>query len=128
MIGWLTWRQKPVSQQRPKHQDNKATRMPQNELLDMMQGCFRRYKYWPMKALRAELQQPEAYLKATLEMVATLVRQGPHAMTWRIKPEFEAATAADASAPEARAGAEGLSDVGDGGSDDESVKMEDVPM
>ena len=125
----LTTLQKPVGQQRPKQQDNKATRMPQNELLDLIQACFRRYKFWPMKALRAELQQPEAYLKSTLELVATLVRQGPHALTWRIKPEFEAATAVDASAPEARGGAEWLSDVGDGGSDDEdSAKMEDVPM
>ncbi|KAI9925026.1 hypothetical protein ASPWEDRAFT_45159 [Aspergillus wentii DTO 134E9] len=68
-------------------QENKTTRMPQNELLDLIYQCFREFKYWPFKNLRARLQQPEAYLKQTLEMVAHLVKSGDFAMTWELKPE-----------------------------------------
>ncbi|KAL4889318.1 transcription initiation factor IIF, beta subunit-domain-containing protein [Aspergillus ambiguus] len=70
-----------------KPQENKTTRMPQNELLDLIYQCFREYKYWPFKTLRARLRQPEAYLKQTLEMVAHLVKSGDFAMTWELKPE-----------------------------------------
>lgn len=61
--------------------------MPQNELLDLIYQAFREYKYWPFKTLKARLQQPEAYLKQTLEMVAHLVKSGDFAMTWELKPE-----------------------------------------
>ncbi|KAF9894629.1 hypothetical protein FE257_006517 [Aspergillus nanangensis] len=70
-----------------KPQENKSTRMPQNELLDLIYQCFREYKYWPTKTLKARLRQPEAYLKQTLEMVAHLVKSGDFAMTWELKPE-----------------------------------------
>ncbi|KAJ5085279.1 hypothetical protein N7532_010050 [Penicillium argentinense] len=72
-----------------KPQENKYTRIPQNELLDKIFGCFREYQYWPFKALKARLQQPEAYLKQTLEMVAHLVKAGDFAMTWELKPEAQ---------------------------------------
>ena len=61
--------------------------MPQNELLDLIYQCFREYRYWPFKTLKARLRQPEAYLKQTLEMVAHLVKSGDFAMTWELKPE-----------------------------------------
>lgn len=67
--------------------ENKTARMPQNELLDLIYSCFRRHKYWPFKSLKAELKQPEAYLKQTLEIVAHLVKSGDFAMTWELKPE-----------------------------------------
>ncbi|PYI03863.1 transcription initiation factor IIF, beta subunit [Aspergillus sclerotiicarbonarius CBS 121057] len=70
-----------------KAQENKTTRMPQNELLDLIYQCFREYKYWPFKNLKARLRQPEAYLKQTLEMIAHLVKAGDFAMTWELKPE-----------------------------------------
>ena len=112
--------------------------MPQNELLDLIYNCFKRYNYWPLKSLKAELNQPENYLKQTLEMVAHLVKAGPHANTWQLKPEARISTYADAQsydevkdeiAPESGYGLDGASDVGDAlGTDeeDENVKMEDV--
>lgn len=63
--------------------------MPQNELLDRIFDCFRQFQYWPFKTLKAKLQQPEAYLKETLEMVAHLVKSGDFAMTWELKPETQ---------------------------------------
>lgn len=70
--------------------------MPQNELLDLVYQCFREYKYWPFKALKARLRQPEAYLKQTLEMVAHLVKSGDFAMTWELKPEARESNYANA--------------------------------
>ncbi|KAI9831896.1 MAG: hypothetical protein M1819_004618 [Sarea resinae] len=126
---------------RGKPQEQKAARIPQNELLDLIYGCFQRYQYWSMRSLRAELKQPEAYLKSTLEKVAHLVRQGNFAMHWTLKPEARESTYANAAsysnvkneaAPDSEPAIEGSDvDEGDGmggGDDDdeENVKMEDV--
>ncbi|KAL1965804.1 hypothetical protein VTN77DRAFT_5125 [Rasamsonia byssochlamydoides] len=87
---------------KPRTQENKTTRMPQNELLDLIYECFREYKYWPFKALKARLQQPESYLKQTLEMVAHLVKSGDFAMTWELKPEARESSYANALYREAK--------------------------
>jgi transcription initiation factor TFIIF subunit beta len=108
--------------------------MPQNELLDLIYNCFKRYNYWPLKSLKAELNQPENYLKQTLEMVAQLVKAGPHANTWQ---EARISTYADARsydevkdevAPDSGFGLDGASDFGEvlGTDDEDEVKMEDV--
>jgi transcription initiation factor TFIIF subunit beta len=89
--------------QKLRPQENKSTRMPQNELLDLIYGCFREYKYWPFKALKAKLRQPEAYLKQTLEMVAHLVKSGDFSMTWELKPEARESNYANAMYKEAKA-------------------------
>ena len=120
-------------------QESKAARIPQNELLDLIGDCFKRYTYWPLKSLKAELNQPEAYLKQTLEMVAHLVRQGPHAMTWQLNRDAKIGAFADVvaidgllekTAPEVGNSFEGISDhVDDSGDEDEDedpVKTEDV--
>ena len=114
--------------------------MPQNELLDLIIDCFKRYNYWSLKTLKAEVNQPEAYLKQTLEMVAQLVRQGPHAMKWQLKPESRLSAftnvqpyeqAQEETAPEIGYNLDGASDIGDFGEenisdDDEDIKLEDV--
>ncbi|KZF23855.1 hypothetical protein L228DRAFT_246706 [Xylona heveae TC161] len=128
---------KTTGPQKARAQEQKAARIPQNELLDLIYRCFQRYNYWSIRSLRAELNQPEAYLKQTLEKVAMLVRQGPFAMTWTLKPEAKESTYANAEsytnvkneiAPDA--GFEGGSDMDEGDvgdeDDDENIKMEDV--
>ena len=117
----LTWYyQKHTGPSRGKPQESKAARIPQNELLDLIYDCFKRYTYWPLKSLKAELNQPEAYLKQTLELVAHLVRQGPHAMTWQLKPESKLGVDAgleldgkviDGAAPDIMGGFDGASDL-----------------
>ena len=90
------------------------------------------------------MKQPEAYLRQTLEMVAHLIRQGPHAMTWQLKPEAKLSAYADPGsvdkakdeiAPDSSHGYygfDGASDAGNmgegsgSGDDDDNVKMEDV--
>lgn len=136
--------QKTGAPQRTKPQEHKAARIPQNELLDLIYDCFKRYNYWSLKALKAELNQPEAYLRSTLEMVAELVKSGRFAMTWTLKPEnkidqYAGGQAMEEQAPDAGYGMEGVSEAGegidDGGGlitgdddDDDSVKMEDVML
>lgn len=79
-----------------------------------------------MKALRAELQQPEAYLRETLEKVAVLAKSGRFATQWSLKPENKLANyegGEDAAAPIN----EEESDTGmDDDEDDEDIKFEDV--
>ncbi|MCJ1288316.1 hypothetical protein MMC26_007671 [Xylographa opegraphella] len=123
--------------QRGKAQEAKAARMPQNELVDLILDCFKRYNYWPLKSLKAEVNQPEAYLKQTLEKVAHLVRQGTHAMTWQLKQEYQIGSyagalaydqALDRVAPDNGYNIDGTSDTGDGmhSDDDENMQLEDV--
>ncbi|KAJ5766196.1 uncharacterized protein N7511_003812 [Penicillium nucicola] len=111
-----------------KAQENKSTRMPQNELLDLIFQCFREFRYWPFKTLKSRLAQPEAYLKQTLEMVAHLVKSGDFAMTWELKPEathsqYSNATSYDGAKQELPPGAD---DPYDDGSDDDASGMDDV--
>lgn len=100
-----------------KPQENKFTRMPQNELLDRIFHLFREYQYYPFKVLKAKLLQPEAYLKQTLEMVAHLVKSGDFAMTWELKPEARQANYAAQSYDDAKAelapGADNMDDISD---------------
>jgi transcription initiation factor TFIIF subunit beta len=119
----------PSSGARP--QLTKTARMPQNELLDRIFDCFGRYNYWSMKALRAELQQPEAYLRETLEKVAVLAKSGRFATQWSLKQENKLAnynSINDAAAPVADGEVPDESDMADeeDGDDDEDVKFEDV--
>ena len=61
--------------------------MPQNELLDLILDCFKQFTYWSLKVLKSRVDQPEAYLKETLDKVAVLIKTGPHAMTYQLRPE-----------------------------------------
>ncbi|KAL5336832.1 transcription initiation factor IIF, beta subunit-domain-containing protein [Aspergillus crustosus] len=103
-----------------KAQENKTTRMPQNELLDLIYQCFREYRYWPFKALKSRLRQPEAYLKQTLEMIAHLVKSGDFAMTWELKPEARESNYSNALEPKQEA-APGNDYNFDEGSEDDAM-------
>ncbi|CAN6661746.1 transcription initiation factor IIF subunit beta [Trichomonascus vanleenenianus] len=69
--------------------DGKATRIPKNELLDLLFKLFEEYDYWSMKGLRERTRQPESYLKEVLETMATLIKKGPYAMKYTLRPEFK---------------------------------------
>ena len=66
----------------------KAVRMEQGELIDRIYQCFRRYRYWSLKALKNELRQPESFIKQTLESIAVLVRSGDFAMNYKLRDEY----------------------------------------
>jgi len=74
---------------RKKAQDNKATRMPEVELVEALSACFREFKYWPMSALKKRLRQPEAWLKEVLGKIAVLVRTGQAANHYMLLKAYE---------------------------------------
>jgi transcription initiation factor TFIIF subunit beta len=82
-------------------QNNKATRIPKNELLDLLFKCFQEYSYWSLKGLREYVKQPEvnpssrsllirtqSYLREALEEIAFLNKRGPYALKWSLKPHY----------------------------------------
>lgn len=95
----------------------KATRIPKNQLLDLIFDCFRQYQYWSMKALRQRTQQPDSYLRSVLEEVAVLVKTGPFANTYTLGEAYRD-RAGNGSKEEAAAPADD--------EDDEGEEMEDV--
>ena len=108
--------------------DNKTTRMAENELFDQINRCFSEYNYWPMKALRNRLRQPEAYLRETLDKVAVLIRTGAFANNYALKPEFRELLAKQQASGSALPATDTVAPVGEGPDEDdeEDVKMEDV--
>ena len=113
----------------------KAVRMSQQDLLDRIYQCFRKYKYWPLKALKYELKQPETFIKQTLDSIAVLVRSGDFAMNYKLKDEYEAVAnikpeevknenAVVKSEDEGSVGEDAEMDEEDEGEDFEDVKME----
>src|SRR6267154_2464640 len=72
-----------------KGQNERMTRMPRNQLLDVLFALFREREQWPIKLLREKTQQPEVYLKEVLSEIATLHRNGEFNGTWELMPSFK---------------------------------------
>lgn len=68
---------------------DKATRLPRNDLLDLLFKLFEEFDYWSLKGLKDRTKQPEVYLKEILETMATLIKKGPYAMRYSLKPEYK---------------------------------------
>lgn len=76
------------SKKTDKRPELKATRLPRNEVMDMLFRCFESYDYWTLKGLREATGQPEAWLKEILETMAVLNKKGPYALKWSLKREY----------------------------------------
>ncbi len=111
---------------RGKKQANKAVRIPENLLLDQIMKCFERFDFWPLRSLKADLNQPEAYLKEVLERVAILTRSGIYVGTYQLQPSFKDTTKYNFGNVKAEQAPEVASDFGGTDDDEENVKMEDV--
>lgn len=113
-----------------KRQQEKAVRISQEDLLDQLHQCFKEFRYWSLRALRLRLNQPEAYIKSSLEKIATLIRAGPFAMNYKLNDEYERINMEAGGVKEEAAEEDGVSDEdmkdedGDEGMDD----FEDVTM
>ncbi|KAI5868686.1 transcription initiation factor IIF, beta subunit-domain-containing protein [Durotheca rogersii] len=81
----------PETKKAKKQGLEKTTRLPKSELRDQLFKCFEKYSYWPMKALKQTLQQPEAWLRENLEEVAVLHKTGSFANHWELNPDHKAA-------------------------------------
>lgn len=67
----------------------KSIRMPKKEVLDYLFKLFDEYDYWSLKGLKERTRQPEAHLKECLDKVATLVKKGPYAFKYTLRPEYK---------------------------------------
>ncbi|KAI0045982.1 hypothetical protein FA95DRAFT_1494707 [Auriscalpium vulgare] len=64
------------------------TRIPRNQLLDMLFELFRERAHWPVKLLRERTRQPEAYVREILAEIAVLHRSGEFVGNWELKAMF----------------------------------------
>lgn len=67
----------------------RMARIPKNQLLDLLFAHFREKPMWPIKVLREKTQQPESYLKETLQEIASLHRSGEHTGMWELNANFK---------------------------------------
>ncbi|KAI7857493.1 transcription initiation factor IIF, beta subunit-domain-containing protein [Circinella umbellata] len=67
----------------------KATRMPRNELMDVLFAAFERYPYWSFKGIVEHTKQPSQYLKEVLQEICILNKRGPYASNYQLKPEYK---------------------------------------
>ncbi|KAK4117180.1 hypothetical protein N656DRAFT_773245 [Canariomyces notabilis] len=119
--NFLKTKEKPI---KSKKLENKATRWPENKLLDEIAKCFSQHKYWSIKAFRGSIPQPEAYLRETLDKIAVLHRTGTFANHWSLKPEYQSMVA---SLPKpADDAAVTKAELPSDDEDEEDIKMEDV--
>lgn len=59
---------------------DKMTRMPRSELIELIFSCFRRQEHWSLTALREYTQQPVVYLKEVLNEVCTYNKKVPRGL------------------------------------------------
>ncbi|KAK8042056.1 transcription factor IIF beta subunit [Apiospora rasikravindrae] len=113
-----------------KGQPERAARLEKAQLMDALTACFRKWRYWTMKAFKQQLNQPEAWLRENLEGVATLHKSGPFANHWELTDVYKGMVAINGDVAQSGAAPGDLagddSDL-DGDDDDENIQMEDVP-
>jgi transcription initiation factor TFIIF subunit beta len=80
----------PSQPSKPRPQDIRYQRLEESVLMDELAKCFQRFKYWHLRKLKEELKQPEAHLRDVLSKIAVLVKTGPAANTWTLRPEIAA--------------------------------------
>ena len=74
--------------------DNRAARMPQNELIDGLIGLFGEYRFWGLREIKARIPQPEAWLRETLQTIAVLHKSGDFVGKWELQSQFKRSGAA----------------------------------
>ncbi|CAG8576600.1 4545_t:CDS:2 [Paraglomus occultum] len=73
--------------------EQKTTRMPKNELIDLLFNAFELYAYWSLIGLKTYVKQPESYLEEVLSEIATLDKEGTYGNFYHLKPEYSRQTA-----------------------------------
>lgn len=102
LYGCLICSLQPSKRQKADNKE-KATRMPRNELMDVLFVAFDRYPYWSFKGLLEHIRQPSQYLKEVLNDICILNKRGPYAGNYQLKPEYvQRSTAAEQSSGAAK--------------------------
>ncbi|KAF9168104.1 hypothetical protein BGX20_011409 [Mortierella sp. AD010] len=84
--------------------DQKTTRMPRNELVDMLFAAFEQFPYWSFKGLVEHVKQPQSYLKEVLNEIGEFIKKGPYTSKYQLKSEFVGAGGRGGSSSSAKAG------------------------
>ena len=110
----------------------KSIRMPKKEILDYLFKLFDEYDYWSLKGLKERTRQPEAHLKECLDKVATLVKKGPYAFKYTLRPEYKKLKEEERKATlgelaDEQTGSAGENTQGDVEADlEDEIEMEDI--
>lgn len=72
------------SREPPKSKD-KLPRQDRHLLRDRLFALFREKPYWNISVLKAELNQPDVWLREVLRDVAVQVKEGPYRDMWQLK-------------------------------------------
>ncbi|KAI8646135.1 transcription initiation factor IIF, beta subunit-domain-containing protein [Parasitella parasitica] len=78
-----------ITTKKPKTDKEKATRMPRNELMDLLFDAFDKYPYYTFKGLVEHTKQPNQYLKEVLNEICILNKKGPYTGSYQLKPEYK---------------------------------------
>jgi transcription initiation factor TFIIF subunit beta len=125
----------PNEMKKPRPQDMKYQRLEEDVLLNELFRCFQQYKFWHLRTLKDRLKQPEAHLRDVLSKIAVLVKTGPAANSWTLKPEIaqvnqDVEEGLDVKqediAPDMAGGEMDEDDFDD--DDDDDIEMEDVQL
>lgn len=58
-------------------------------LIDKLMDLFRQHRIWGLRDLKAKVNQPEAYLRQTLDEIAFMWKAGDFNGKWELKDEFK---------------------------------------
>jgi transcription initiation factor TFIIF subunit beta len=76
-------------------QENKATRMDEIPLIDIIVNLFKEYRFYSMATLRQKTNQPEAWLRQIMSKIGVLVKTGPAANHWMLNETYNDITQFD---------------------------------
>ncbi|CAO3615382.1 unnamed protein product [Mucor hiemalis] len=113
-----------ITTKKPKTDKEKATRMPRNELMDLLFAAFDKFPYWSFKGIVEHTNQPNQYLKEVLSEICILNKRGPYAGNYQLKPEYKQRL----SAAEKQSATTKLPEDGSSSEDEDEELMEEVRL
>jgi len=106
--------------------EQKYSRLASDVLLSLLAEKFRQYRFWSLRRLKEETRQPEAHLRDELGKIALLVKTGPAANHWTLKPEMAEALGLNRQADGSKANEDEIApDVDEMDEDDEDIDDDD---
>ncbi|KAB8356650.1 hypothetical protein FH972_024227 [Carpinus fangiana] len=110
--------------------DQRAARMPENDLRDAIFAQFEKYRYWSMDNLLRQINQPKEYVRETLLKVADFIKSGPFHNNYMLKSEWQdrgGEAAVDELAPEVKDDDSIKDEAMKGEGDDTDLSMTEAP-
>ncbi|KIW38119.1 uncharacterized protein PV06_10080 [Exophiala oligosperma] len=69
--------------------DNRAARVDKHVLIDKLLDLFKQHRIWGLRDLKAKVNQPETYLRQTLDEIAFMWKAGDFNGKWELKDEYK---------------------------------------